>query len=445
MSTVTTSAGRLEPAIAARPATSRLGHVLAFAGLSVGLAAAATLGGVPPALVPFVLALGPTVLALAFTWREGGGGAVRRLLGTAATRPNRRVWYALFALPIAWALSVVAVAVAFGEPSGGVFDKVFPAIVVLPLVVLIPAFAEEIAWRGYAVNRLLPSMTPLTAALLLGIPWAAMHLFLQLPGQMNAGLDWWPTIVSLIGYSVILTWAFVGSGGSVLLVAFDPRRAQRRRAADGRCRHRPRLDHSGAPCRGDRSRDRRRGPLPTPRRAGPAGPRIWLSMGHPSQPTTSTNSSSHKESRHECLYRPAGPARPPNRVGALTSRLIGIASAILVALSSPSPSRSRPTPPPMASGSSSRAGRTPHSRPIRPSSCSSSTTARPGSKATLRRSWWSTGSRTLSAPAPIGSSRSRAGSWSMLHHSSRATSTRSTHASPGDRNHGHGGRPRPRA
>ncbi len=219
MSTVTTSAGRLEPAIAARPATGGLGHVLAFAGLSVGLAAAATLGGVPPALVPFVLALGPTVLALAFTWREGGGGAVRRLLGTAATRPNRRVWYALVALPIAWALAVVAVAVAFGEPSGGVFDKVFPAIVVLPLVVLIPAFAEEIAWRGYAVNRLLPSMTPLTAALLLGIPWAAMHLFLQLPGQMNAGLDWWPTIVSLIGYSVILTWAFVGSGGSVLLVA----------------------------------------------------------------------------------------------------------------------------------------------------------------------------------------------------------------------------------
>ena len=65
----------------------------------------------------------------------------------------------------------------------------------------------------------LPTMTPLTAAVLVGIPWAAMHLFLQMPGQMNAGLDWWPTVVSLIGYSVILTWAFVGSGGSVLLVA----------------------------------------------------------------------------------------------------------------------------------------------------------------------------------------------------------------------------------
>ncbi len=106
-----------------------------------------------------------------------------------------------------------------GDPAIGMFDRVFPLIVIVPLVVLVPAFAEEIAWRGYAVTRLLPSMTPLRAALLLGIPWAAIHLFLQLPGQMNAGLDWWPTVVSLIGYSVILTWAFVGSGGSVLLVA----------------------------------------------------------------------------------------------------------------------------------------------------------------------------------------------------------------------------------
>ena len=82
------------------------------------------------------------------------------------------------------------------------------------MIVLIPAFAEEIAWRGYAVTRLLPSMTPLAAALLLGVPWAAIHLFLQLPGQMNDGLDWWPTVVSLLGYSVILTWAFVGAAAA---------------------------------------------------------------------------------------------------------------------------------------------------------------------------------------------------------------------------------------
>jgi uncharacterized protein len=217
MSTTTSPTERLGRSVT-ESRTGGLGTVLVFAGLSLALAAAATLGGVPSALVPFVLAIGPLVIALIFASREGSG-AVRRLLATAARRPNRRAWYALVGLPLAWALAVVGVAIALGDPAVGVFDKVFPAIVIIPILVLIPAFAEEIAWRGYAVTRLLPSMSPLAAAFVVGVPWAAIHLFLQLPGQMNAGLDWWPTVVSLLGYSVILTWAFVGSGGSVLLVA----------------------------------------------------------------------------------------------------------------------------------------------------------------------------------------------------------------------------------
>jgi Zn-dependent protease with chaperone function len=112
--------------------TGGVGTVLAFAGLSLGLAAAATLGGVPPALVPFVLALGPTVFALLFAWREGDG-ALRRLLAMTIRRPNRRAWYALVGLPFAWALTVVGVAIALGDPAVGVFDKVFPAIVIVPL------------------------------------------------------------------------------------------------------------------------------------------------------------------------------------------------------------------------------------------------------------------------------------------------------------------------
>ena len=202
-------------------ATPRAGGIVAVAGfatLSVALAVTATFGGVSPALLPFVLAFGPTVFALGLAWREGNG-AVLRLLRTAITRPNRRLWYAVVALPFVWAGATIGVAIALGQPTAGIFDKTFPAIVLIPLLVLLPAFAEEIAWRGYAVTRLLPSMSPLAAALLLGVPWAALHVFLQLPGQMNAGLEVWPTILSLLGYSVVLTWVFVGSGGSVLLTA----------------------------------------------------------------------------------------------------------------------------------------------------------------------------------------------------------------------------------
>jgi CAAX protease family protein len=210
---------RSEP-VASLSATERshVRNAFAFAGLSLGLAVGATLAGTPPALLPFILALGPTVFAMAFAWREGNG-ALTRLLRTAATRPSRRAWYVVVALPIAWAFATVGVAIVLGEPTAGLFDKVVPAIFIIPLVVLLPAFAEEIAWRGYAVTRLLPAMSPLAAALVIAGPWALMHVFLQLPGQMNAGLEVWPTLLSLVGYSVVLTWVFLGSGGSVLLTA----------------------------------------------------------------------------------------------------------------------------------------------------------------------------------------------------------------------------------
>jgi membrane protease YdiL (CAAX protease family) len=211
-----TSLARGRPVVTAR--AGGLGAVAAFATFSLALAAGATFGGVSPALLPFVLAFGPTIFALCLAWREGDGSA-RRLLRTAITRPNRRLWYAAVALPVAWAGTTIAVAIALGQPTDGIFAKTFPAIAFIPLLVLLPAFAEEIAWRGYAVTRLLPSMSPLAAALALGVPWAALHLFLQLPGQMNAGLEVWPTVVSLLGYSILLTWLFVASGGSVLLTA----------------------------------------------------------------------------------------------------------------------------------------------------------------------------------------------------------------------------------
>src|SRR3954453_23561163 len=99
MAAATISRTRHEPAIDAEGRTARLGHVLTFVVLTVGLAAIATLGGVPTALVPFILALVPTVFALTLAWREGPG-EVRRLLATAVTRPNRRAWEVLVAPPI---------------------------------------------------------------------------------------------------------------------------------------------------------------------------------------------------------------------------------------------------------------------------------------------------------------------------------------------------------
>jgi uncharacterized protein len=185
---------------------------LALAGLGALATSAA------PALVPFLLALAPALIAGVLAYREGGG-ALRELGRSVVRRPTHPRWYLVLLLPVAWALGVVLLAVALGEPTTALFDELTLSAALIPLVVILPAFAEEAAWRGYAVPRLLGAMSPLRAALLLAVPWTVMHLPLLLPGGVNEGAELWPSVLSLFAYSVVLTFVFVGTGGSVLISA----------------------------------------------------------------------------------------------------------------------------------------------------------------------------------------------------------------------------------
>jgi membrane protease YdiL (CAAX protease family) len=189
-----------------------------FVGLSLALAVVSVVAGAPAALIPFILAVGPMVIALALAWREGHG-AVRRLLHALTVRPADRRWYLVLAIPVAWSLATVVVAVASGEPTAGLFDGTFPALLIIPFVVLVPAFTEELAWRGFALPRLLSSMSPLAASLLLAVPWTLIHVVLFFPGQWYADLALWPLVISIASYSILLTWVYVGTGGSVLMTA----------------------------------------------------------------------------------------------------------------------------------------------------------------------------------------------------------------------------------
>jgi len=181
------------------------------------LAAVALIGsGWEPTTLAFALALPPVFIATALAWREGNG-AVGRLYRQLTVRPANPAWYLVLLIPLASFLLVDAIAVATGTSSAGMFDEVFPAVLIVPLVVVVPAFAEEIGWRGYALPRTLTTMSPLRAAIVLGIPWSLVHVPLYLPGQMNAGSAVWSMATQIISYSVVLTWIYVGTGGSVLM------------------------------------------------------------------------------------------------------------------------------------------------------------------------------------------------------------------------------------
>jgi len=196
---------------ATRQVVAFLVLTFAIAALAAGIAIAAPGAG---GIVPFLLALGPAVVAIGLAWREGSIGQLRAAM---TRRPTDRRWYAALALPIVVSLAVVPVAAALGTPTTGILGSLTPVALIIPLVVLVPAFAEELAWRGFALAGLLRTMSPLAAALTIAVPWTAMHLVLYLPGQQYAGSALWPSIVSVASLAVLTAWIYVGSGGSVLM------------------------------------------------------------------------------------------------------------------------------------------------------------------------------------------------------------------------------------
>lgn len=189
-----------------------------FFALSLSLAAIAFVAGTPAALMPFILGCVPTAFAIALAWREGRG-AVRRMFHALKVRPARAAWYLVLLIPIVWSVATVAVTILLGDAVSGRFDKLFPAILIVPLVVLLPAILEELAWRAFVLPRLLSAMPPVQAALLLAVPWTLVHVILFLPGQQYDFLAIWPMVLSIFSYSVLFTWIYVGTGGSVLMTA----------------------------------------------------------------------------------------------------------------------------------------------------------------------------------------------------------------------------------
>jgi CAAX protease family protein len=217
---MTTTASAVEPNAASQPRQNGATGAAWYVGFTLAFAALATVAvvglGAPPTLLAFALALPPLFIATGLAWHEGHG-AIGRLFRQLTVRPADPKWYLALLIPAIGFLAVDAVAIVLGAPTAGLFDDLFPAILIVPLVVLVPAFAEEIGWRGYALPRAMTVMSPLRAAIVLGIPWSLIHIPLYLPGQMNGGSAVWSMLTQIISYSIILTWLYVGTGGSVLM------------------------------------------------------------------------------------------------------------------------------------------------------------------------------------------------------------------------------------
>ena len=162
---------------------------------------------------PFLAAL----VVLAITQGKSGiGGLLRRMV---RWRVGLR-WYAVaLLLPVGIALAATALNVLLGAraPSAadlGGWTGLFSTFAVVLLIPGIGGTWEEPGWRGFALPSLQAGRSALVASLILGAVWALWHLPLVVATGQMGGWD----IVIIMAWTLVLTWVYNGTGGSVLIV-----------------------------------------------------------------------------------------------------------------------------------------------------------------------------------------------------------------------------------
>lgn len=84
---------------------------------------------------------------------------------------------------------------------------------------LFTSVGEEPGWRGFLLVRLQTRFSPLLASVFVWLPWAIWHLPLDLGRHWNVAQFLEQRVIILLIYSILLTWLYNRSGGSLLVVA----------------------------------------------------------------------------------------------------------------------------------------------------------------------------------------------------------------------------------
>jgi uncharacterized protein len=163
----------------------------------------------------------PSVVAIGLTAMVFGRGALRKLLGRLLIWRVNPLWYLGVVLgPVALVAGMVGLNTLLGGPALSlgmplVSVAIFFAFSIFPG----SALGEEIGWRGYVLPRLQSRMSALSAALLIAPIWGLWHLPLWLDGAPgHTPLIYVGFVLSVFALSILLTWVYNSTGGSLLLV-----------------------------------------------------------------------------------------------------------------------------------------------------------------------------------------------------------------------------------
>ena len=167
----------------------------------------------------------PAIAALLAAALTGGRDAVRELGSRLVRWRVGWQWYLVIILgPAVFSLMVAGIYVVLG---GSWAEAAPPALLegsllFLPLFLLIltltDGLGEELAWRGFALPRMLTRYNALVASLVLGVIWALWHLpLLWTQGNGMFHQPVWLLLLDITAKSVLFTWVFLHTRGSVLI------------------------------------------------------------------------------------------------------------------------------------------------------------------------------------------------------------------------------------
>jgi membrane protease YdiL (CAAX protease family) len=162
----------------------------------------------------------PSTLGLVFIGLLRGRPGVRRVLRRLVHGRIGLRWY-LAASALAM---LVPLAVGVSILMGGdtpVMDNTIFGVLFLFAFMIFPgsALGEEIGWRGFVLPRMQGRHSALKASLLIGILWGPWHLPLWLTGSEGHPISLFlPFVVAVVASSVVYTWLYNNTGGSLLIV-----------------------------------------------------------------------------------------------------------------------------------------------------------------------------------------------------------------------------------
>ena len=159
--------------------------------------------------------LGPALAAIIMAAVTEGKPGVKALLRRTVLWRVGVPWYVIaLGLPTILSLATAALAYLVGASE---FIRV-GTLAPIELVLFVLVVGEELGWRGYALPKLLERRSPLSASLILGVLWGLWHLpTFVIPGTPQYGLPATAFVLLTIEYSILMTWVFLHTRGSVLI------------------------------------------------------------------------------------------------------------------------------------------------------------------------------------------------------------------------------------